>query len=174
MRVQFSRKGRQLGDGLDRASAGAQVSRSPAPTPRICYCYLFPQVRGSSERFGIGSRIVQLTCTLEFAPEALDVLRWLPIDPLDRVTLSSRVRTAAKSLADARGLSNAWLSVFKLETASGSRSVTIYGCIVDRLLVEFTRIEIEQRSWRWAWLGRKTEIRLKVVSLTLLPFRSPR
>lgn len=115
-----------------------------------------------------------LLCTLGFADDAFDILKSVRVDPLDRVTLSSRIRNATRTLRRACGRSQTDLAVFIIEATSAVRPNPIFGCIGDRLLVEFTRVEMRFRSWRSLWLRRECRVNLRVVSLTLLPLRSPR
>ncbi len=90
-------------------------------------------------------------------------------DPLDVVTIAARLRHGTRTLLAARGESRGETAVFFIdETEDAGR---VYGCIEDRLLLEFTRMDYNFRSWRTLWLFRHRTIRLSVVALTLLPVR---
>ena len=107
--------------------------------------------------------------TLHIDRAALADFLKIPHDPLDKVTLPDRVRNATRVLVSSVRGNRKALKVFVIDpTATPGR---IWGCIHDRLLLEFTRSEIEARTWRTLWLRRTPRVRLSVVSLTLLPVR---
>ena len=90
-------------------------------------------------------------------------------DPLDVITIAVRLRHGTRALLAARGESRGDVAVFFIEeTENGGQ---VYGCIEDRLLIEFTRVEYNFRSWRTLWLYRHRTVRLSVEALTLLPVR---